>query len=148
MTCCRQTVDSRLLAGVPSLFLVCSACEYLAVQLVALRVYEFRHTFAELCTQLLNGYVGILNGVMQSSCCQQFLVGSDGSNDLHRLHRVNDIRESFAATLGVVVRFDREHNRTIKQLTIHILIRHNSLYSFSERSERSLFFQRSGLFQY
>lgn len=102
----RKAIYSKLLTCMPSLRFIRTAGEDLSVKLVTLGMDEVCYTFAERLAQLLKSNVCIFDCVMQCRGSQQFLVGRHGSDDLHRLHGMHDIRKSFPATLGVMMRLN------------------------------------------
>ena len=87
--------------------------EELTVDLVALRMHQFCNTIAELTTDILHRDICIFYRIMQRRSSQQFLVGCDRSDDLYRLHRMNDVRKAFAATLGVMMSLYGEDDRLV-----------------------------------
>ena len=66
------------------------------------------HTVAKLAAYLLDGDVRILDYIVKDGCRQHLLVVGDGGDDGCGLHRVDDVGEALAATLGAAMGLDSE----------------------------------------
>ena len=83
--------------------------------LIALCSDKRGYTFTEFCTNLFDGDVSVLHGVVKHSGGQQFLVGCHSGYDFHSLHWMDDIREPLAATLCPGMGANRKDDGTVQQ---------------------------------
>ncbi len=114
-----EALDGRLLAGMPAVLLADAFRED-----VALGRHQIGDAVAEFGPDLIHRHVRVLHGVVQRGRGQQFLVRRHRGHDFHRFHRMDDIGEALAATLGPGVGADRKENRAVQQFRIECFVCH------------------------
>ena len=98
---------------------------------IALSRNQGGNAVSKLGTNLLDGNVRILHGVVQGGGSQKFLVRGNGGHNFHGLHGMYNIREALSAALGARVGLDGENDGAVQQFSVQWFICHNEqIYAF------------------
>ena len=114
-----QAVHRGLLAGVPAVLLAHALLED-----VAFGHHQGGDAVSEFAADFIGRYFRVLHHVVQGGGGQELLVGGDGGDDFHGLHRMDDVGEALSAALGAGVGLDREDDGAVQKFCIEGFVGH------------------------
>ena len=123
-----EPVDRRLFAGMPA-----GRGGEVVHNLVALRGHQIRNPVAELAAQLPDGHGRVFHDIVEHGGGEEFLVGRDGGHDGGRLHRMEDVGESFTAPFCTGVGLHGEVDCPVQQTCVQRSVRHYRLCLMKSR---------------